>query len=316
MAKIDISPQLPLHLDARDLRLVVAAAQAGSLSRASAVLHLTQSTLSHHLANLESRLGGALFHRLGRRLPLTPLGERLRDAAVPILASLAALEEDLRRGGSTESGVLRFATECYTTYPWLARVARRFQRRWPAVRVRIVAEATRRPLEELDRGQLDLALVMGTVPRDRRRTVTALFRDELVAVVSRHDAWADRRYVALHEFRNVHLLTYAPEPIESSFVRETLLPAGALPREMSGVPLTEGLVELARAGLGVAVLARWAIAAHRRDRDLRILKIGRSGTWRTWSTVRLQRHPDAARVDAFTDLLREEGLRLTRGSAG
>jgi LysR family transcriptional regulator for metE and metH len=85
---------------------------------------------------------------------------------------------------------------------------------------------------------------------------------------------------------------------------------------MSGVPLTEGLIELARAGLGVAVLARWAIAAHRRDRDLRILKIGRSGTWRTWSTVRLQRHPDAARVDAFTDLLREEGLRLTRGSAG
>src|SRR5262245_49189923 len=112
MAKIDRSPALPLHLDARDLRLVVAAAQAGSLSRASAMLHLTQSTLSHHLADLEGRLGAALFHRLGRRLALTPLGERLRDGAVPILASLGTLEDDLRRGEPAASGTLRFAAEC------------------------------------------------------------------------------------------------------------------------------------------------------------------------------------------------------------
>lgn len=305
MAKIDRSP-LPLHLDARDLRLVVTASQSGSLSRAATVLHLTQSTLSHHLADLEGRLGAALFHRLGRRLALTPLGERLRDAAVPILASLAELEEHLRRDEQKENAVLRVATECYTTYPWLARVARRFHDRSPAVRVRIVAEATRQPLEELDRGHLDLALVMGAVPRDRRRTVSALFRDELVAVVSRHHAWAGLRSVPLREFRNAHLLTYANEPLESSFVRETLLPAGALPREMSGVPLTEGLIELARAGLGVAVLARWAIVAHTRDRDLRILRIGPSGVWRNWAAVRLRRHPDAARIDSFTDLIREE----------
>jgi DNA-binding transcriptional LysR family regulator len=75
---------------------------------------------------------------------------------------------------------------------------------------------------------------------------------------------------------------------------------------MSGVPLTEGLIEMARARLGVAVLARWAIALRARDRDLRILRIGPSGVWRNWTAVRLRRHPDAVRIDAFAALIRND----------
>ena len=160
-----------------------------------------------------------------------------------------------------------------------------FRERWPNADVQVVAEATRDPLEALERGSLDLAIASGT-PANRRFHVTALFRDELVALVAPDNAWANRARVEPREFREVHLLTYAPEPAESSFVRETLLPAGVLPRRMSGVPLTEGLAELAMAGLGVAVMARWAVESHLRDRRLCAVRIGRTGVRRAWRAVR------------------------------
>jgi len=62
---------LPGQLEMRELRLFVAVARTGSLTNATRVLHLTQSTLSHHLAELENRIDKPLFCRSGRRLTLT-----------------------------------------------------------------------------------------------------------------------------------------------------------------------------------------------------------------------------------------------------
>src|SRR5256885_14990025 len=70
-----------MDLEARPLQLVAAVADVGSLTRAGDRLHLTQSALSHQLRDIESRLGAALFLRVGKRLVLTPAGERLLLAA-------------------------------------------------------------------------------------------------------------------------------------------------------------------------------------------------------------------------------------------
>ena len=65
---------MPLEL--RDIRLVQAVAEQGSLTRAGNVLFLTQSALSRQLADLERRLGVALFQRSGRRMVPTPAADR------------------------------------------------------------------------------------------------------------------------------------------------------------------------------------------------------------------------------------------------
>ena len=312
MTALDRPGNAPLHLDVRDLRLVAAVADAGNLSRASRVLHLTQSTLSHHLADLEARLGAPLFHRLGRRLELTALGERLRDGAIPLLASLRALEEDLRAVETRDSTIdVRIATECYTIYPWLAPVALSVRKRRPNIQIKIAVDATARPLDALERGALDLAIV-SSAPAGRQFRHAKLFRDELIAVVPRQHPWSARRWVDVEEFRSVHLLLYSPEPVESSFVRQTLLPAGVLPRTMSGIPLTEGLLELARADLGIAVVARWAATTHLRDATLRAVRIGRGGVHRDWHAVWPRRHPHTRLLDEIAGLIRKSGPRRSQ----
>jgi LysR family transcriptional regulator, regulator for metE and metH len=246
-----------MDLEVRHLQLVAAVADMGSLTRAGDRLHLTQSALSHQLRGIESRLGAALFLRVGKRLVLTPAGERLLVSAKDILERLAQAEEDIRRMGKEHAGVLRLTTECYTCYHWLPPLLMRYRRKFPRVEVRIDVEATRRPIEMLLAGKIDLAIVSSPVT-DRRLVSRKVFEDELVLIAARHHRFAQQPHVRLSELRDETLFIYPPRE-ESRVLQEVLLPAGISPARIEEVQLTEAITELVKAGLGVAVLARWAV---------------------------------------------------------
>ncbi|HEX7136520.1 MAG TPA: LysR family transcriptional regulator [Vicinamibacterales bacterium] len=301
--------QLPMHLDVRDLKLVATTAQVGSLSRAADVLHLSQSTLSHHLSELETRVGTPLFYRTGRRLILTTLGERLRDEATPLLEKIRSLEQLLGNGHALRSRQkLRFATECYTTYSWFGKVARTFVKEWPDFELTLIPEATQRPLPALEHGDLDIAITT-RVPAGPKFRTARLFKDELVAAVAPDHPWAASRQVSLERFRDVQLLTYSPDPMDSDFVREVLLPAGILPGQAMGIRLTEAMLEFAKAGLGVPVVPRWAAEESFGSGALIAVKIGRSGLHRVWNAVWLRSHPHQACLSSFAKLLRPQTRR-------
>lgn len=293
---------VPVQLDIRDLRLVVTIARTGSVTNAALALNLTQSTLSHHLAQLENRVNRPLFFRSGRRLTITPFGNCFRTAAEPILERIESMQHDLANGDSDIRVELRFATECYTTYPWFASIARAFKVRYPDVDLKLITEATARPLLELGRGGIDIAITSSRV-RDSKLHVQELFVDELVAVVAKDHHWAAKKRIALEEFRNIHLLTYAMRPMDSDFVREVLVPAGIVPQKASGVQLTEALFEFARARLGVAVVAKWAVGTPSNRRGLVSIRIGQNGIQRSWKAVWLRNHSNASMLTFFAKLL-------------
>jgi LysR family transcriptional regulator for metE and metH len=291
-----------MQLDIRDLRLVITIAQTGSLTNAASVLHLTHSTLSHHLAQLEGRINKPLFYRSGRRLTLTPVGDCFRVAAEPILERVDVMEHNLANGNVETTSELRFATECYTTYPWFGRIAREFKVKYPNVDLRLITEATARPLLELERGSIDIAITSSRL-HDRKLHVQELFSDELVAVVANDHPWAKKKQIGLEDFRNIHLLTYSLNPMDSDFVREVLLPAGVVPQKASGIQLTEAIFEFARACLGVAVVAKWAVG-NVLNGDLVPIRIGQNGIERSWKAAWMRNHPNAEMLMAFAKLLR------------
>jgi LysR family transcriptional regulator for metE and metH len=291
-----------VSLDVRDIRLVQAVSEQGSLTRAGNVLFLTQSALSRQLAHLERRLGVVLFQRSGRNMVPTPAAERLLEAGREILGALARAEEEARGTAGEAQMVLRFATECYTCYHWLPAVLVEFQRQYPKVEARIVASATRRPVPALLKGRLDLAVV-STPLRDRRVEVTPLFRDELVAVVPPGHRWVGRSHVTAGDFAEQHVFIYNVARADSTLFTAVLDPAGVTPKRVSRIDLTEAILELVRSGLGVAVLARWAVAPYLRSGALVAVPVTRQGLHRQWSAAVRVRRDSPGYLEGFVELL-------------
>ncbi len=272
-----------MRLEIRDLKLVSAISELGNLTRAGQHLNLTQSALSHQLADLEQRVGGKLFERSGRRLIPTRLGEHLSSKAKVTLEQLRDVERDLENMANGREATLRITTECYTCYHWLPPVLDAFRQRHPAVDVRIVPSASSHPVRALVAGAIDLCIVSSRV-RDRRVQMTPLFEDEVVLVVSARHELASRRSVDPADLRNETFLTYSG-PDDSSAFKDFLGPAGVKPAQVSTLKLTEAIIELVKADMGVAILARWAATPYLESGLLRAIPINHPSVQRTWQAV-------------------------------
>lgn len=69
--------------------------------------------------------------------------------------------------------------------------------------------------------------------------------------------------------------------------------------------LTEAILELVRAGLGIGVLARWAVAPYERAGAVATVRLGRTGIRREWSAAMLARSDAPEHLERFVELLTE-----------
>jgi LysR family transcriptional regulator for metE and metH len=296
-----------MDLEVRDLRLVRAIVEHGGLTRAAERLHLTPSALSHRLADLEQRAGAALFLRVGRRLVPTPAGESLVAGAPALLAAVAEAEAAVRRTAAERAAVVRVATECYTCYHWLPAVLERFEREHPKVEVRIVLPATRRAVAALVDGDLDMA-ISDVARRDERLAIHPLFESAFVAVTAPSHPWARLAAVRPADFAGERLLRYPMAREHSTLLAEILAPAGVAPAAEETVELTEALLELVRAGRGVAAMADWAVRPWVERGDLVARPIRAAAARRRWVAVTRRLARADPHVAAFVRALRAADL--------
>jgi len=301
-------------LDLRHLHLVAAIAETGTVTAAASRLHLTQSALSHQLRDAEARLGAKLFDRSGRRMRLTAAGERLLSTARLVLESLERAEREIQRATAGRRGPLRLTTQCHTVYHWLPARLKIFERDFPEVEVQVVAGATDHPIPWLVEGKIDLAIV-SRMERDARLASRPLWSDELVVVMHPKKALARRPFIEARDFADQHLIVYSM-PLESNLVfREMLIPAGVMPRRVSHIQLTEALIEMVKADLGIAVLQRWSVAPQLERHELAALPLTRSGRLRRWSAVWRRRPAPPDYLTAFVDVLAKHPVPLGRTPA-
>ncbi len=300
-------------LEIRHLQLVAAVAAEGGVTRAGRLLHLSQSALSHQLRDAEDRLRVRLFDRIGKRMVLTPAGERLLRSARLVLEELRSFEDDVRRGRERPRELLRLTTECNTVYHWLPSRLRLLERAHPDVDVQVLASASDDPLPSLLEGQIDLAIVHRPV-RDSRLRSRPLFRDELVVVLPPGHRLGAKPFVAAEDLAKEHLILYSI-PREANLVfREVLIPAGVSPARVTHIQLTEAIVELVKAGLGVSVLARWSVAPSLERRELLARPLTAKGKFREWSAAWRARPQPGAHLLDFVDLLARHPLPLGRSA--
>lgn len=162
-------------MEFQQIRYFVSVARERNFTRAAAACHVAQPSLSAQIQKLERELGGPLFHRLGRRIRLTELGESLLPRAKRMLhlqqETLHEASERFNGGGSVRFGAT------LTMAPYLIQsVASWNNQNETAVELEAHEDFTENLLDKLREGDLDFA-VMST-PIEEAGMLTRLLTTE------------------------------------------------------------------------------------------------------------------------------------------
>ena len=238
----------------RALECLVAIVEQGSLTRAAAVLHMSQPALSHQIAAVERELGTPVIERLPRGVRPTAAG--LAAVAEARLA-LAAAERAViagRRVAAGAGGRIRIACAETMTVRVLVPVLRAWRRRCPDVELDLKEYTSAdRMLDVLLAGGADLTI--GPRPTRTDEHVEVLGREEIVVVASAEHRFAGLAAVPLAELATEPLVHYNPDNGFAVWIdqfaaaRGVVLPEPAL---RTGFPRTAA--QLAAAGMGVTIV--------------------------------------------------------------
>ena len=127
-------------MDWDKLRIFHAVADAGSLTHAGDLLHLSQSAVSRQVRGLEEALNATLFHRHARGLILTEQGELLFDATRAMMKRLEAATARIRDSEEEVFGELRVTTTIGFGTLWLAPRLPKLFERYPDLKIDLMLE--------------------------------------------------------------------------------------------------------------------------------------------------------------------------------
>ncbi|OJH36923.1 LysR family transcriptional regulator [Cystobacter ferrugineus] len=289
----DIASLPSPRLDIRDLRVVLALASARTTAQAASVLHLTQPAVSRALLAVEDKLGARLFDRTPRGLVPTEAGECLISGAAHLLVELGDLEQRVRAPVVSPMRI-RLVCECYTAYHWLPSTLMNLRKSLPSLDVSLALEHTQAPVPALEAGEIDVALITSaSVPRARLEE-RQLFSDEVVFVVSASHPLAARKTLTPADLRQHTLLTSQVPSSEGHWFLTRVF-GRARPRlRFEKIPLTEAIIDVARAGLGIAVLSEWVAGPHLGKGDLVAKRLASGPLLRPWRLAWRREVGDAA----------------------
>jgi len=268
-------------MEIRHLRLVRTLAAEGTLTAAGKKLFLSQSALSHQLREIEDELGIQLFQRAKRRMVLTSAGKRVLDSADVVLGEIETARNDITRMSTGESGTLRVSACCSAGFHWLPKVLKPFKKSFPGVEVRIDTASSHDPIALLMSSAADIAIV--NFKREHQGIAyLKLFDDQMVTVIRHDHPWAERPKIAARDFAEAHLISYDLPFADLEFNRQILAPAGVEPKSVTKVPTTDAIIELVKAGMGVAVLNLWTIQPYLESHELAAVRLRKNGFDHSW----------------------------------
>jgi DNA-binding transcriptional LysR family regulator len=209
------------RLRLRQLQLLIALADYGSLVKAAQQVSLTQPGASKALQEIEATFGTPLFVRTSRGLEANDLGHCTIRYARLITTDLAHLREEMigileGQGGRLSLGVIMGAV------PLLTDALTRLLEKQPAVSVEIVEDNSARLLRLLDRGRLDLAICRTSISQRPELYDSIDVREETLAVVANsHNPLVSATALQLSDLADFRWIVYSANmPMRQLLERE------------------------------------------------------------------------------------------------
>lgn len=274
---------MALDVDIRLLRMFVTLARVGSHTRTAEILNLTQSAISHGMKRLEEQLGCALIYKKGKSAHLTPEGRHFLGQVLRILDGLDRATESISgRGESRTKLSVVFSSTMANAI--LASVLREFRESYPNLSLSVRLEDSPAAIREVEEGRADLAIVVeSNLPPGIK--AHPLFRDQLQLLFTPVHPWNEKTKLTVRDLRDQHFLLYQRTSSTFRQIEEFFLQSGIRLNSYVEIPSFEIMKQLARFGLGVAIMAPWVAAAELEQGSLMALPTPRFRISRQWSVI-------------------------------
>ena len=254
-------------MDLRQLEIIRAIADTGSFTAAGERLHVSQSAISRQILLLEDELGEPVFHRIGRRIRITPTGESLLQLSHRVFQDLHDTVSSISDKRESLKGTMRLVggmTVCLYAFPALLAEVRRIH---PALDVKITVGSAERSIAMLRSGAGDLGLLTLPVEATDLVSVPVLEEELLLVTYPAHPLAKKKKIVPSDLDRQPFVLfetgSITRRLVEEFFTREHI--EAQIVMETENVEIIKAMV---RNGLGISIIPWQAAAADVGTRQL------------------------------------------------
>ncbi len=297
-----------MNITFRQLRLVLALADTGSVSAAARAMHVTQPTASMQLKEVARSVGLPLFEMAGRKLQLTDAGRELAATARALAQTWDAFEQHVDALKGLARGRLRVSVVSTAQY-FMPRLLGSFCNRHPAIDVALEVLNRDGVVQRLRENRDDL-YIMSMPPADLALGDEVFMPNPIVLIAPAADPLAGRRKVPLRELAAHRFILRE----QGSGTRMT---ADRFFRRMKFRPQlrlelgsNEAVKEAVAGGLGVGVVSRHALHGLQKEHGVSVVDVEGFPLASSWHIV----HPAGRKLSplalAFRQhLLKEVGRR-------
>lgn len=291
-------------MELRHLRYFIALAGSLNFTRAAERVHVTQSTLSHQIRQLEDEVGQPLFDRIGKRVVMTEAGDTFLAYATRALQEIDRGLGELKTPTASMRGVVRVGATHTFNLGFIPECVAMFLARNPTVRIVIEEHPADAITARLEAEELDFGIAYRPELNAHLR-FEPLFNEELVLVVSATHPLALRKRLRMIELHREPLVLLPASFSTRRLLDECFKAAGAEPNvvaEMNTLAAMLGVV--ARIQVGTIVAAN----AVRQSAGLCIVPMENPTPIRTPGLLFKEGHAQTVAARAFATLLRRRAM--------
>jgi DNA-binding transcriptional LysR family regulator len=276
-----------MGMEDHKLKVFCTVAETKSFSKASEIIHLTQPAVSLQIQALEEVYETKLFDRTSSTVLLTPAGEILYKYAKEILSLFAAVEKDIGEITGLVKGSISVGASTTIGNYVLPSVISDFKKKSPKIKIHLLVGNTKRIVEFLNAGNIDLGIVEGEVTKYKIKT-EKLMSDELDLIVPANHTWSKKGEVSILDILKEPFIFREEGSGTRQVIEKYLSKRGISPQKMKITTIlgsTEAIKEAVENGTGLSILSKWAVRRERRYGSLDALKFKEGKVLRDFSLV-------------------------------
>lgn len=247
-------------MELHQLRCFVAVADELHFGRAAQRLDMLPAALGRHIRLLEEALGSRLLIRTTRSVALSDDGAALLPEARLLIGKADALKEMFRFRQRAEAVTLRIGTIDTAAAGLMPALLSDFRERFSEVAVQLNEDKTIRLVPRLLSGRLDLVFIRPPERMDGRIACELLFHETAVVAVPRRHPLANRKRLSIDKLQGEPLIVphRRSRPHSHDLTIKLFDQAGIRPSITQVAEEKQTIVNLVAAGLGLAIMPRWA----------------------------------------------------------